>query len=68
MQTRIYVVECSDGAVKLIEATSAAQAISHWVRGHYRAHVATTKEVAKIMLDDVHIEHAHKKDEEVEKE
>ena len=62
MQTRIYVVKTchTDTAqiTKLVEATSAAQAIRHVVGPRYEAHVASTKEVATAMSTGLVVERA----------
>ncbi len=63
MQTRIYKVQGLDttemgGACHLVEATSAAQAVRHVVRGKLTAKVATTKEVATLMGQKIPIENA----------
>lgn len=56
MQTRIYVVDNNDEK-RLIEATSGAQAIRHAVKDRYSARVATTKDMANLMLKGVKLEH-----------
>lgn len=49
-ETRIYkVINEADQSTKMIEASSAAQAVRHAVAKIYRADVATTKEVASFM-------------------
>lgn len=61
MQTRIYVVmyQGPQGEVRrLVEATSAAQAIRHVVKDSHSAKVASTKDVASAMNDGVKIEKA----------
>lgn len=52
MNTRIYVVTVGTGTTseqKLVDATSAAQAIRHIARGMIDAQVATTKDVALLV-------------------
>ncbi len=58
--TRIYlVVEKGAGASKrLVEATSAAQAIRHCARNVYEAQAAAPKDVAALMGSGVTIEQA----------
>jgi hypothetical protein len=58
METRIYVVKDHAQKHRLVEASSAAQAISHVVRGQYNAEVATTKQVAAAMADGLQVERA----------
>jgi hypothetical protein len=48
-QTRIYVVEQKDKPHRLIEATSAAQAIRHCARPEFTARAATPRDVATLM-------------------
>lgn len=61
MQTRIYVVINKEER-RLVEATSAAQAIRHCVRNVYAAHVAGTKELASLMSQGVTVERASDSD------
>jgi len=58
--TRIYVVLDHGGTKKhrLVEATSAAQAIRHCARNVYEAKPATPKALAAIMSAGVQIERA----------
>jgi hypothetical protein len=55
-QTRIYVV-LNDGKRRLVEATSAAQAIRHCVQPHFSAKPATPREVAALMAAGYSVEH-----------
>ncbi len=55
MQTRIYVVMTGEDR-RLVEASSAAQAIRHCVRGVYTAKVAATKELAQMMAAGMKVE------------
>lgn len=48
MQTRIYVVTAGE-TKRLVEASSAAQAIRHCAKGQFAAAVASTKDVAEIV-------------------
>ena len=57
MQTRIYVVLCGDEK-RLVEASSAAQAIRHCVKDRYTAKVANTKELAQAMKEGLQVEQA----------
>lgn len=59
MQTRIYVVTQRDKPNRLVEASSAAQAIRHCVRGEYSAKVPTNKELAAAMTHGLIIEKAN---------
>lgn len=65
MQTRIYKVmvlktpERSAQTTRLVEATSAAQAIRHVAVSEYAAHVATTKDVAACMQAGILVEEAN---------
>jgi hypothetical protein len=57
MQTRIYVViNKQDQSKRLVEASTAAQAIRHCVRTVYTAKVAGTKEVAGLMRSGYAVE------------
>lgn len=59
MITRIYVVlEKSTGEKRLIDATSAAQAIRHCVSVKYSAKPATPKEIAAAMSSGLTVETA----------
>lgn len=65
MQTRIYKVVSTNAepgceSARLVEATSAAQAIRHVVASEYSASVATTKEVAAAMNSGIKVEAANK--------
>lgn len=59
-QTRIYVVASAapagDPIQRLVDATSAAQAIRHCAKGIYQASVANTKQVVALMSKGVAIE------------
>lgn len=55
--TRIYVVSHGEER-RLIDATSAAQAIRHCVRSKYAAKPAVPKELAHLMSSGVTIERA----------
>lgn len=57
MQTRIYVVVHGEER-RLVEATSAAQAIRHCVRNKYSAKAATPKEIALLMGHGLTVEKA----------
>lgn len=51
-ETRIYVVLQKDNNTntqRVVEASSAAQAIKHCVRGQFSAHVPNTKELADLI-------------------
>jgi hypothetical protein len=54
---RIYVVDDGDKR-RLIEASSAAQAIRHCAKHQYTVKIATPKEVASLMQHAVQVEHA----------
>lgn len=60
MKTRIYVVgtigEQVHGEARLVEATSASQAIRHVVKDKFEAGVADTKTVARLMADGTSVE------------
>lgn len=61
-ETRIYVIiqkgtSDADG-FRLVEATSAAQAIRHCARNVYTAQAATPKDIARLMGTGVTIENA----------
>lgn len=62
-QTRIYVVMQKDKANRLVEATSAAQAIRHCVRGEYSARIAGTKEIVAMHRLGVQVEIANETNE-----
>lgn len=57
MQTRIYVV-IHDDEKRLVEATSAAQAIRHCVRPRYNARAASPKDVATMLASGARVERA----------
>ena len=62
MQTRIYVVTEAAGqgiVQRLVEATSAAQAVNHCVKPRFSATVAASKDVAFHMGHGRKIEHAN---------
>lgn len=61
MQTRIYVVRCKlEGHTtpRLVEATSASQAIRHCVGENYSAASATAKDIAEHMGNGLKVERA----------
>lgn len=59
MITRIYVViDKATSEKRLIEATSAAQAIRHCVANKYSAKPATPKEIAQFMTSGLTVEKA----------
>lgn len=58
MQTRIYVVMQKDKPNRLVEASSAAQAIRHCVSTEFSTKVATPKEVGEMVTAGVTIEKA----------
>lgn len=60
-ETRIYVVieGGAEAGKRLVEATSAAQAIRHCARNVYTAQAATPKDIAALMSSDVKIEQAN---------
>lgn len=59
MTTRIYKIDDKEnGAVRLVEANSAAQALRHIAAERYEVTVATTKDVAAAMGDGVTVETA----------
>ena len=49
MTARLYVVESLGGGVRLVKATSQAQAISHIVKPLYNARIAKPLEVADML-------------------
>lgn len=57
--TRIYVVMQNDKPMRLVDATSAAQAIRHCVRREYAAKAATPKDIASLMGAGTTIEAAN---------
>lgn len=65
--TRIYVVITGDER-RLVEATSAAQAIRHCVANKYSAKPATPKEIAQFMRDGLTVEKANETTKQGEKE
>lgn len=65
--TRIYVVLNGDER-RLVEATSAAQAIRHCVANKYSAKPATPKEIAQFMRDGLTVEKANETTKQGEKE
>jgi len=58
-QTRIYVVIAQDKPHRLVEASSAAQAIRHCVSQEYAAKVAGTKDVAGLLAAGSTVEKAN---------
>lgn len=48
-KTRIYVVKKSDGATRLVRASTGSQAIRHCTMGEYSAKAASSDEVASAM-------------------
>lgn len=57
MTTRIYVVlDKASGEKRLVDASSAAQAIRHCVSVKYSAKPATPKDIATFMSSGVHVE------------
>lgn len=56
--TRIYLVDERGASVRLVEASSAAQAIRHVVRHKFTAHAATPKAVATLMARGIVLEQA----------
>lgn len=66
MATRIYVVEMKGAKPKLIDATTAAQAIRHVAKGIISAKVATAKQTAELMKAGASLESAGDTDEQVE--
>lgn len=58
MKTRIYVVQKTNGFTRLVEATSASQAIRHCALGEYAAKVASSTDVAHAMQGGAKVEAA----------
>jgi len=56
--TRIYVVMQKGKAIRLVEATSAAQAIRYCAQQEYQAKVASAKDVAEASRSGIHVENA----------
>lgn len=57
MQTRIYVVlNKADESRRLVEASTASQAVRHCVKNQYEAKVAGSKEVASLMREGFQLE------------
>lgn len=57
-ETRIYVVLQNGGtpARRLVEATSAAQAVRHCAQEQYQAAAASPKDIANLMAEGVRLE------------
>lgn len=49
MSTRIYVVKDADTVIAVVRATSQSQAIGHVVRETFKATVATTEDIVKLL-------------------
>lgn len=58
MVTRIYVVMAKDKPFRLVEASSAAQAIRHCVMKEYSARAAGPKDVAELLMAGTCVEKA----------
>lgn len=58
MTTRIYVIMQKDKPNRLVDASSAAQAIRHCVSTEYSSRVATAKDVADMLAHGVVVEQA----------
>ncbi len=58
-QTRIYVIVTKDKPHRLVEASSAAQAIRHCVAREYSAKVAGAKDVAGMLATGTAVEKAN---------
>lgn len=56
MSSRIYVVNMKGVKPKLIEASSAAQAIRHVAKGIISTKVATAKDTASLMSQGIQLE------------
>lgn len=65
MATRIYVVQMKGAKPKLVDASTAAQAIRHVAKGIITAKVATAKETAELMKSGASLESAGGDDEQV---
>lgn len=59
MTTRIYVVVQKDKPSRLVEATSAAQAIRHCAQQEYSAGIARPKDVASLLCAGTTVEKAN---------
>lgn len=59
METRIYVVMQTDKPHRLVEATSAAQAIRHCASKEYSAKIARPKDVAGMLAVGTKVENAN---------
>ena len=57
-KTRIYQVRKADGVTRLIEATSASQAVRHCAAAEYTAKVANSTDVASAMGAGAKVEKA----------
>ena len=51
MTARLYIVEVLGGVVRLVKATSQAQAINHVIKPIYTARIAKSLEVAELLAD-----------------
>lgn len=67
-RTRIYVVASDGKPFRLVDATSAAQALRHVAKDAYQVTVAKTRDVAFLMAKGVTVEDAREPEPEAEKE
>lgn len=58
MASRIYIVNMKGAKPKLVDATTAAQAVRHVAKGLITTKVATAKETAELMQQGVQLESA----------
>jgi hypothetical protein len=61
--TRLYcIAEAETGRIRLVDATSPAQAIRHCTKGRFHVSTPSAKDVAKLMNDGVKVETVSKAD------